>query len=90
VVDIQNGVLAARPEIISRGFVYVKEAEDLFDEAEMIATNTITNCLEAGRYEFNSMRNKVKDDIRAFMYSKTKRSPVILPVIMNVSGESNQ
>lgn len=84
-VDADAGLLISGPDIVSRGFVYVRESEELMDEVRAIATEAIERCLD-GRQAVDRMhlKNCVKDDLSKFLYSKTKRKPMVLPVIMNV------
>ncbi|MBO7310313.1 MAG: ribonuclease J [Clostridia bacterium] len=84
-VDFESGLLISGPDVVSRGFVYVRESEELMDEVKTIATDAIERCL-TGRQTVDRMhlKNCVKDDLSKFLYSKTKRKPMVLPVIMNV------
>ena len=84
-VDTESGLLLSGPDIVSRGFVYVRESEELMEEARAIAGEAITRCLE-GRHPVDRMylKNSVKDDLSKFLYAKTKRKPMVLPVIMNI------
>ncbi|MBO4355396.1 MAG: ribonuclease J [Clostridia bacterium] len=70
------------PEILSRGFVYVRESEELMDELKSAATATIRNFLKKDHYDCNHLKTKIRDDLSKYIYSKTKRNPVILPVIL--------
>ena len=72
------------PDIVSRGFVYVRESEELMDEVRQIAADAIEECLDRGYYEWNQIKNTVKDDLSKFIYQRTKRRPMILPIIMDV------
>ncbi len=72
------------PDIISRGFVYVRESEELMEEAKSIALDTILKCIEKGDTEWNIIKNHVRDDMSDFIYNKTKRNPMIIPIIMEV------
>lgn len=76
--------LISGPDIISRGFVYVRENEDLIDAARIIAENTLERCIDDGITDWNAMKTKVRDSLRSFIYEKTGRSPVILPIFMEV------
>lgn len=81
-----SGEIISGPDIISRGFVYVRENEDLIDEAAKIARISIEKMLRSGKKanDWNSLKNGLKDDMRKFIYEKTKRNPVILPIFMEV------
>ena len=83
-VDMDNGLLMSGPDIVSRGFVYVREAEELMDEVRGIARTAIEECLEGGVTDWAELKGCVKDDLSKFLYLKTKRKPMILPVIMNL------
>ena len=83
-VDINERLLLSGPDIVSRGFVYVREAEELMDEVRAIARDTITDCLDSGITDWAELKGCVKDDLSRFLYQKTKRKPMILPVIMNI------
>ena len=84
-VDLEAGLLISGPDIVSRGFVYVRESEELMDEVRAIAAEAIERCL-TGRQTVDRihLKNCVKDDLSKFLYVKTKRKPMVLPVIMNV------
>ena len=83
-VDITDKVLVSGPDVISRGFVYVREAEELMDEVRRISYEVIQGALDRGITEWTQMKNGVKDQLTKYLFSKTKRKPMILPVIMNV------
>ncbi|MEW9121320.1 MAG: ribonuclease J [Thermotaleaceae bacterium] len=80
----ENGHVIAGPDIISRGFVYVRESEDLMDEARNVVKNALQNCQGNNIREWALLKSAIKDSLRDFLYSKTKRSPMILPIIMEV------
>ena len=83
-VDIEAGLLLSGPDIVSRGFVYVRESEELIDEVRTIAAEAIDKCLnKGGRADRIHLKNCVKDDLSKFLYAKTKRKPMVLPVIIN-------
>jgi ribonuclease J len=83
-VDKQTGALIAGPDIISRGFVYVRESEDLMEEAREIAKNALEKLDEKKKNDWMAKKNIMKDALKNFLYEKTKRSPMILPVIMEI------
>ena len=83
-IDMDQRAVLAGPDIVSRGFVYVREAEDLMDETRLIAADAIDRCLMENSLDWNHIKTRVKDDLTKYLYSKTKRKPMILPVIMNV------
>ena len=83
-VDINERLLLSGPDIVSRGFVYVREAEELMDEVRNIARDAIIDCLENNITDWSELKGCVKDDLSRFLYQRTKRKPMILPVIMNI------
>ena len=83
-IEKQTGFVAAGPDIISRGFVYVKESEDLLEKAREIVKNALSECEENHITEWFSIKSKIKDVLRVFLYEKTKRKPMILPIIMEI------
>ena len=72
------------PEIHSRGFVFVKDSTALFDEAVNIVLQDLDKYSRSGRRDINALRNRIKENMLRFMYEKTKRSPVIIPVIQEI------
>ena len=83
-LDIKEKLLISGPDVVSRGFVYVREAEALMDQVREIAANAIQKCFDSDMTDWNNIKTRVKDDLTKFLYAKTKRKPMILPVIMNV------
>ena len=79
-----NQVLAG-PDIVSRGFVYVRESEDLMEEAKQVLCDALENCLAHNRYaDWNRIKMVIRDTMNDFIWKKTKRKPMILPIIMDV------
>ncbi len=72
------------PDIISRGFVYVRESEDLMEAIREIATDVVDKCTENSSINWNTIKTRIKNDVGGYLYSKTKRRPMILPIIMEV------
>ena len=83
-VDTDTRTLLSGPDIISRGFVYVRESEQLMEEVRTLARDSLMETIDAGVTEWTQMKQNIKDDLSKYLYSKTKRKPMILPVIMNV------
>jgi ribonuclease J len=78
-------LLVSGPDVVSRGFVYVREAEDLMEEIRRVAEDTLADYLDRARYvDRAALKTKLKDDMAKYIYSKTKRRPMILPIIMNI------
>ncbi len=81
-----NQVLAG-PDIVSRGFVYVRESEDLMEEARLTVQDALEGCLGSSRgQDWNRIKTVIKDALSDFVWKKTKRSPMILPIIMEVDA----
>ena len=76
--------LLAGPDIVSRGFVYVRESEDLMEEARGIVEDAVDNCLEKGVADWGKIKNTIKESLGGYIWKKTKRNPMILPIIMEV------
>ena len=87
-VDVEEKTLASGPDIVSRGFVYVREAEELMEEVRRIATKVLTDALDSGVTEWTQMKNNVKESLTKYLFNKTKRKPMILPVIMRTTEEA--
>ncbi len=84
-VDLDAKLLITEPDIISRGFVYVRESEELMDEIKQLATEAIVDRLErSDRADRMDLKTSVKDTLSKYLYNKTKRKPMVLPVIVNV------
>ena len=84
-IAAQSGKVVAGPDIISRGFVYVKESEDLMDELRKIALNAVNKArTQNPKADWNTLKNAMKNAVSDFIYDQTKRKPMILPVIMEV------
>ena len=76
--------LLAGPDIVSRGFVYVLESEDLLEEARKVVRAAVNDCLDARMTDWSKMKNIVRDALSDYLWKKMKRNPVILPIIMEV------
>ncbi len=83
-ISFETKEILSGPDIVSRGFVYVKEAEELMDGLRSIAQDTIEKCFENEVDEWNTIKSKIKDSLTSYIYTITKRKPMILPVIMEV------
>ncbi len=83
-VSLDMGILMSGPEIISRGFVYVRESEELVNGARTIATTALADALNKGIREWNELKGVMKSSISKFIYNETKRKPIILPILMNI------
>ena len=83
-ISKEDGKVLAGPDIISRGFVYVRESEDLMDGAKNVIKNVLTECEERNIKEWAYLKNSIKDNLKDYLYQRTKRNPMILPIIMEV------
>ena len=83
-VDVDEATIVSGPDIISRGFVYVRESEELMDAVREMVRDVLCDTLDSGVTEWTQMKTAVKDTLSKYLYTKTKRKPMILPVIMNV------
>lgn len=83
-ISKETGGVIAGPDIISRGFVYVRESEDLMDEAKEIVKDALNKCEEKQITDWSTIKTNIKEVLRSFLYEKTKRKPMILPIIMEI------
>ncbi len=83
-VSLEEGILMSGPEIISRGFVYVRESEELMNGTKDIATRVLIDALNDGVREWNELKTILKNAITKYIFAKTKRKPVILPILLNI------
>ena len=84
-IDAEAGLLLSGPDIVSRGFVYVRESEELMEEVRQIAAEAICQSLEnSRRVDRIELKTTLRDEISKYLYAKTKRKPMVLPVIMNM------
>lgn len=80
----QDKKIAAGPEIISRGFVYVRESEKLMDDSTKLVRDIVERNIAKGTFEWSSLKQEIRDDLNRYLFEKTKRRPMILPIIMEV------
>ena len=83
-MDSATGEVVSGPDIISRGFVYVKESENIMDEVKRTVQRELYKCEEKGIKDWSSIKSNLKDGLRDYVFAKTKRNPMILPIIMEV------
>jgi ribonuclease J len=83
-IEKESGSVIAGPDIISRGFVYVRESESLMEEARLIVRDVLKECEEKHITEWATIKSNIKEALRIFLYEKTKRKPMILPIIMEI------
>ena len=83
-MDSSTGEIIAGPDVISRGFVYVRESENLMDEVKKVVKIELNKCQDNGVKDWSTIKSNVKNELKDYIYVKTKRNPMILPIIMEV------
>lgn len=83
-MDSSTGEVVAGPDVISRGFVYVRESENLMDDVKNVVRHEIRSCEEQGIRDWSTIKSTVRDNLRDYIFTKTKRNPMIIPIIMEV------
>ena len=83
-LDSSTGEVVAGPDVISRGFVYVRESENLMDDVKSVVRHEISKCEEKGIRDWATIKSTVRENLRDHIFSKTKRNPMIIPIIMEV------
>ncbi len=83
-LDQASGQLVSGPDIVSRGFVYVREADELLDEARAAVQLTVERCLDKNITDWGKLKSSIRDELADFIWKRTKRRPMILPIIMEV------
>lgn len=83
-IESESGTVVAGPDIVSRGFVYVRESEELMESARQLVKVSLDECQDRGIREWSSIKTNIKDRLSSFIYKKTKRDPMILPIIMEI------
>lgn len=83
-LDSYSDQLVSGPDIVSRGFVYVRESDELMDEARLLVNEAVQRCLDKGQTDWGKLKATIKDVLGDFVWKKTKRRPMILPIIMEV------
>ena len=83
-MDSETGEVVAGPDVISRGFVYVRESENLMDDVKSVVRHEIAKCEERGVRDWATIKSTVKENLRDYLFIKTKRNPMIIPIIMEV------
>ena len=79
-----DGRVVSGPDVVSRGFVYVRESEPLIDEAKELVGNVLRNCSENNVHDWGTLKTRIKDELSRLLYDRTRRSPMVLPIIMEV------
>ncbi|MEG2207997.1 MAG: ribonuclease J, partial [Clostridia bacterium] len=83
-IDRDNGTLVSGPDIISRGFVYVRENEDIIESSRELARNILMSYGRIDGSEWQALKNRIKDELHRYIFDKIKRNPMILPIIMEI------
>ena len=83
-MDSSTGEVVAGPDVISRGFVYVRESENLMDDVKAVVRKEIKKCEEKGIRDWSTIKSLTRDNLREYIFTKTKRNPMIIPVIMEI------
>ena len=84
VIEKDTGMIVSGPDVVSRGFVYVRDSEQLITEVKLVAQIVVDECIHDGNIEWGTIRNRIRDDISRLLYDRTKRSPMVLPLISAV------
>nr|MDE5778294.1 ribonuclease J [Lachnospiraceae bacterium] len=83
-LEKHSNLLVAGPDIVSRGFVYVRESENLMEECHDVVEDALNRCLERNITDWGKLKTAIKDDLSEFLWKRTKRNPMILPIITEV------
>ena len=79
-----SGEVIAGPDVISRGFVYVRESENVMDEIKAVVRHEVHKCEEQGIRDWATIKNSIRENLREYIFSKTKRNPMIIPIVMEI------
>ncbi|MEI6101253.1 MAG: ribonuclease J [Eubacteriales bacterium] len=83
-VSKDKGELLMQPDIISRGFVYMRESEDLLENSRVLVTEIVEKCYNSDTSDWSTLKNSIRKEINRYLYNKTKRNPMILPIIIEI------
>ena len=83
-VNFEEGLVFSGPDIVSRGFVYVKESTDLMARTKSVAEATLNKMIDRGGCDAVQIKNAIRDDVARFILKETKRKPMILPILMDI------
>ncbi len=84
VIDKKNKIIVSGPDVITRGFVYVRDSEELIEELKHTALNVVENCMTNNVTQWSEIKNTIRHEVGSFVYAKMKRKPMILPVLVEV------
>ena len=83
-MDGSSGEVIAGPDVISRGFVYVKESENVMEDIKQVVRHEVRNCEEQGIKDWATIKNSIRENLREYIFAKTKRNPMIIPIVMEI------
>lgn len=83
-ISAQDGHIISGPDVVSRGFVYVRESEPLIDEARNLVTEVLEDCAKNNVHDWGTLKTRIKDGLSRMLYERTRRSPMVLPIIMEI------
>ena len=83
-IDSASGQVVSGPDLVSRGFVYVRESEEMMKDAQDVVKWVLERCTDSGTRDWSTIKNRIKDELSDYLYNRTKRSPMILPIIQEV------
>jgi len=83
-LDTRENIIVSGPDIVSRGFVYVRESDELMEEVRDISLESVEGCFEKNISDWNKIKSTIRDNLSEFLWKRTKRRPMILPIIMDV------
>ena len=83
-LEKHSNLLVAGPDIVSRGFVYVRESENLMEECHDVVEDALNDCLNRNITDWGKIKTSIKDELGEFLWKRTKRNPMILPIITEV------
>ena len=83
-ISSEDGGIITGPDILTRGFIYVKESDELMDDLRLVAMEAIDRCYRKRIRDHATIKSAIKNDLSGFLYKNTKRNPMILPVIMEI------
>ena len=83
-ISRESGQILAGPDVVTRGFVYVRESEELIEEARIKVKSVLEKCLSNGQADWTSIKSQMREFLSRYLYEKTKRRPMILPIVMEV------
>ena len=83
-MDSSSGEVVAGPDVISRGFVYVKESENVMEDIKQVVRQIVRKCEEQEIRDWTTIKNSIRENLREYIFSKTKRNPMIIPIVMEI------